>query len=221
MFKILELSDLFVDACVRDESNNLMFLSVYGRDTAIHQLLAAFHLGRSDGGFDSMRLRDEDTGTVHPVSVQRPDRLTKHTGRLPSNLFGNLVHVWVYDPVMLQPDKGSGTAWVILDEALGQDSRNRLIELIWSSYKALSPIPLLDSWQEVVLRATEDSCLEFMEGSPFPPLGNVTAVRVTIPESFSDDVSAMVSAEMIGIAGEEARWMDKARQLQQPQQEAA
>lgn len=221
MFKILELSDLFVDACVRDESNNLMFLSVYGRDTAIHQLLAAFHIGRSDGGFDSIRLRDETNGTVHPVSVQRPDRLAKHTGRLPGNMFGNLVHVWVYDPAMLQPDKGSRTAWVFLDEAFGQDSRNRLIELIWSSYKALSPIPLLDSWQEVVLRATEETCLDFMEGSPFPPLGNVTAVRVTIPESLADDISAMVKAGMVGIAGEEARWMDEARQQLKPKWEAA
>jgi len=59
-----------------------------------------------------------------------------------------------------------------------------------------------------------------MEGSPFPPLGNVTAVRVTIPESFSEDVSAMVRAGMIGIAEEEARWMEEARQQQQKREAA-
>ena len=40
LFKLRELSDLFADACVRDEAGQLMFLSLYGRDTAIQQLLA-------------------------------------------------------------------------------------------------------------------------------------------------------------------------------------
>lgn len=222
MFKIMELSDLFVDACVRDESNNLMFLSVYGRDTAIHQLLAAFQLGRSDGGLESIRLQDEMDGKVHPVSVMKPDRLTKHTGRLPTNLFGNLAHVWIYDPALLQPDKASKTAWVFLDEAIKEDASDRLIDLVWASYKAMSPIPLLDSWREIVLRASEASCLTFLEATPFPPLGNVTAIRVTMHESFPEDVSAMVRAGMIGIAGEEVRWMDQLReQVNNQQQEAA
>lgn len=211
MFKLLDLSDLFVDACVRDESNNLMFLSVYGRDTAIHQLLAAFQLGRSDGGLETIRLKDESTGEIHPVSVSKPGRLTKHTGRLPRNLFGNLIHVWIYDPVMLQPDKASRTAWVVMDEPFTGESRDRLLGLIWSAYKALSPLPLLDSWSEIVLRATEGSCVTFMQGASFPTLGNVTAVRVTIPESFTEDISTMVKEGMIGINGEEIRWLDQAR----------
>lgn len=212
MFKFMELSDLYADACIRDESNNLMFLSIYGRDTAIHQMMAAFQLGRSEGGLHAFRLLDEGSGQVHPVSIGQSDRLTKFTGRLPrENLFGNLVHAWIYDPVLLQPDKASRIAWILMDEPFSEASRDHLQRLVWEAYKALSPLPLLDSWREVVLRATESICLTFMEATSFPPLGDVSAVRIALPDSFADDLSSMVKSGMVGIEGEEARWIESAR----------
>ena len=39
MFRIKELGDVFVDACVRDQAGQLMFLSCYGRDGALHPSL--------------------------------------------------------------------------------------------------------------------------------------------------------------------------------------
>ena len=74
---------------------------------------------------------------------------------------------------------------------------------------------MLDSWQEVVLRATQEKCIRFLEASSFPPIGRVTAVRVNLPDTFQDDVSAMVRAQMIGIEGEEVAFMTQARNAAQ------
>ena len=159
------VGDVIADACVRDESGKLMFLSLYGRDTAIQQLLAAFTLKETNGGISEFRLStvtDDGVQTIERVEVGDPDRLTKFNGRLPKeNLFGNLVHTWIYDEVLLKPDRSNKTAWLMLDEPFTTSSRPRLIQGIWSLYKTLSPVPLLDGWSEVVLRATQGECVSF------------------------------------------------------------
>ena len=79
LFKLKELSDLYADACVRDESGQLMFLSLYGRDTAIQQLLAAFTLKVTEGGLSAFHLQDPE-GQAHVVYVGNAERLEKFTG---------------------------------------------------------------------------------------------------------------------------------------------
>lgn len=207
LYKLMELSDLYVDACIRDESGELMFLSIYGRDTAIQQFLAALALKDDNGGFSSFRLSlDDQEGvqTIEKVHVSNPDRLEKFSGRLPKeNLFGNLVHTWIYDPVLLRPNKSSKSGWLMLDERFTPASRNRVLQGVWALYKTLSPVPLLDEWMEVVLRATKQECVSFLDNGSFPPLGEVTAVKVSLPDSFSATISAMVKAGMIGLGGQE------------------
>lgn len=45
LYQIEEFSDIWADACLRDSEGRLMFLSVYGRDGVLMQMLAAFELG--------------------------------------------------------------------------------------------------------------------------------------------------------------------------------
>jgi hypothetical protein len=216
LYKIMELSDLFADACICDEAGELMLLSLHGRDTAINQLFAAFELGDREGGFSAIRLLNESEGTQRRVSVRNTSRLTKFSGRLPrDNLFGNLIHCWIYDPAIIKPDKGARSGWVLLDEPFSPAVKPRLLQAVWSMYQTLSPVPMLDSWQEVVLRATQEKCISFLEASSFPPIGRVTAVRVNLPDTFKDDVSAMVQARMIGVEGEEVAFMTQARKAAQ------
>lgn len=211
LFKILELSDLYADACIRDASGDLVFLSLFGRDTAINQLLAAFQLGDRDGGFSSIRLLDEASGIKHQVSVRLASALTKFSGRLPKGkLLGNLVHTWVYDPALVTPNRASRTGWVLLDECLGgEGATEHMIDRVWAMYQHLSPVPLLDSWKEVVLRASEDRCLTLMNSTEFPPLGRVSAVHVSLPDEFGDFVSQLVKQGAVGIAGEESVFMER------------
>ena len=113
MYKLLEVSDIFADACVRDDGGNLLFASLYGRDGALLQLMSAFSLKRDAGGLDGFTLVD-DAGERHVVSVPDVDRLDKLSGRLPkANLFGNLAHTWLYDKRLVKRDYVNRIAWVI------------------------------------------------------------------------------------------------------------
>lgn len=195
LFKLRELSDLFADACVRDEAGQLMFLSLYGRDTAIQQLLAAFTLKVNEGGFDSFHLQDP-AGEAHLVHVGNADRLEKFTGKLPrDNLFGNLVHLWLYDPALIRPDRSNRVAWVLVE---GVNDPSARTEAIWSRAwwlcKLLSPVPLLDTWQAPVLARTGNEVVTLMAQTPYPPLGRIAAARVSLPDHFPETVSGMVKA---------------------------
>lgn len=165
MFKIVEMSDLFVDACVRDEAGQLLFMSCYGRDTALQQLLAAFQLKSSSGGLDWFRLEGATSPTrAETVFVGDPGRLEKFSGRLPrENLFGNLVHSWIYDPAVLRADFSNRSAWVVDPVAWSENLRDQLRARVWQTYQTLSPVPLLEHWCEPLLRATADDCVTLMQ----------------------------------------------------------
>ncbi len=203
LFKLKELSDLYADACVRDESGQLMFLSLYGRDTAIQQLLAAFTLKVTEGGLSAFHLQDPK-GQAHVVYVGNAERLEKFTGKLPrDNLFGNLAHVWLYDPALIRPDRSNRVAWVLVDSV--QHASNPL-EVIWDRawdlYKLLSPVPLLDAWQHAVLSRTGSEVVTLMRETVYPPLGRIGAARINLPESFPETVSGMVKVGELTLANQ-------------------
>jgi hypothetical protein len=200
LFKLKELSDLYADACVRDESGQLMFLSLYGRDTVIQQLLAAITLKVTEGGLNTFHLEDPD-GQGHVVYVGDADRLEKFTGKLPrGNLFGNLVHIWLYDSVLTRPDRSNRVAWVLVDDVQDETSRREAIwRRIWELYKLLSPVPLLDAWEAAVLSRTSGEVVTLMRETAYPPLGRIDAARIRLSDSFPKTVSGMVKAGEVAL----------------------
>lgn len=207
LYKITEIADLFVDACLRNDSGELMFLSVYGRDTALQQFIAAMQLRSNDGGIISFSLKPTEANNEPArifVNVGNPDRFEKYSGRLPKdNLFGNLSHIWIYDPVLIRPDKGTKTGWVILNQSSeSAESKNLLTEGIWLLYKKLSPVPLLDDWKEEVTRLHNAICVTWMTDSNYPPVGKISAARLMIDDQFASLISSMIKSGQIGINGE-------------------
>lgn len=201
MFKVKELSDLFADACICNESGELVLLSCYGRDTAVQQLLAAFYLKPAEGGLGAITLVDEMgkcDGAEYRIVV-KSDRLTKVTGRFPrQNLFGNLVHTWIFDPVIQKPDPALRSAW-LLDASEGTPV-SALRPRIWELIKELSPVPLLEHWGEVILSSVP-GLVRNLEESAYPPIGPVRALRVNLPEDFPDLVSSLVMNGQLQLAG--------------------
>ena len=196
------MSDVFVDACVRDTSGNLLFLSCYGRDTALTQLFAALSLIPTAGGFAQVTLIDDD-GDTHRVGIAGADRFRKLAGRLPKeNLFGSIAQTWIFDPVVLNPDRSNRLGWVLLD--LGTSGKAHAVQCeidgrVWAMYQVLSPVPLLPAWEQPIRAAMQEAVLD-MQASPFPALGRVSALRVHLPDDFGDQVSKLVKAGVIGIA---------------------
>lgn len=194
LFKIKEVSDLMVDACLRNEAGELMFLSIYGRDTGLQQLLSMFTLKPGNGGLDCFNL--VETGVERPRShrvwVGNTERLEKLSGRFPrENLFGNLSHMWIFDPKVRQPDRSNRCAWV-LAVADPQDESAVGAEPIWNMIKHLSSVPLMEHWQHSIREAMWGSIVQNLSESTYPPLGNIGAVKVSLPEEWPEQVSRLV-----------------------------
>ena len=204
MFRIKEVADVFVDACVRDEEGRLLFLSCFGRDTAIQQLFAAFYLKPTEGGLEVFHLV-EPSATAHAagdsVRVGNAERLQKLAGRLPrENVFGNLAHTWIYDPVIVRPDRATRTAWVLDPQSSADSKCDQVLSRVWEVFKLLSPVPLLDEWQPTLMKACFDDCVKDMSASDFAPLGRISAHKVTVPDSFAGTVSALVKRGDLALA---------------------
>ena len=196
LYPINELQDIFVDACVRAPSGELVFVSVFGRDGAVQQLYASLHLGIQEGGIRQLTLLDPDTNQpLAAVPVGDPRRLDKYSGRLPKdNLFGNLVHTWIYDESLLAPSKAAGSAWLLIDRETQVHDDASLKAHVWSLIEQLSPIPLLPHWRTPVLDALGSQLVSHLDDTPYAPVGRIRASRVTLPDAFAEAISAFVAS---------------------------
>jgi hypothetical protein len=188
MYLLHEQSDVFVDACVSDHRAQLLFISVFGRDTSIQQLMARIHQRVNQGGVDHLSVASTMQGRpLLRVLVGDPLRLDKVTGRCPKNLLlGNLLHAWIFDPCVLQLDQANGCGW-LLDHG-EEPEPAQLARRLWRLLQELSPVPLLDHWATTVL-AHIDACGAVKRP---PRLGPVTALRLELPDGFVPWVSQCV-----------------------------
>ncbi|HNK51745.1 MAG TPA: hypothetical protein PKX75_22295, partial [Nitrospira sp.] len=97
LYRIDECPDVMADACVGDDQGNLIFLSIWARDTAVQQFLARLTLGRDEQGLDQFHIITDQGGSV-PVFIGNVDRLEKRVTRAyRRTLFGSLSNVWLFD----------------------------------------------------------------------------------------------------------------------------
>ena len=68
LYRIDECPDLMADAYVGDEQGNLVFLSIWARDTAVQEFLARLTLGRDEQGLDQFHVITEQGASI-PVFV--------------------------------------------------------------------------------------------------------------------------------------------------------
>lgn len=150
LFRIIECSDLMADACVCDDHGNLVFLSVWARDTTIQQFLAQLTLGSDQDGLDRFDLVCEEPGDESdPVTVLVGDvrRLEKRATRVfRRTLFGSMINLWLFDRCCVKPDKSNSTALALLRR---DDDHRR--DRLWKLVQETCPLPLLDHWRDTVM----------------------------------------------------------------------
>lgn len=217
LWGIREFSDVFLDALVRNEAGQFMFASLYGRDTAIQQLLAAFSLPVTSGGVDRITLKPVEAPprpgdgvagvvTLYPETPAGEDhrgiafigdasRLTKLAGKLPRrSLFGPVSHVFIYDPLVIDPDTANGRAWVLTFGNDGQDHR----QSVWAMIQRISPVPLIETWREPVLAALGEKIVTDLNAkATWPALGPIQASLIDLGEHFSQAISLLVKNQVL------------------------
>jgi hypothetical protein len=173
LYRLAECQDIMADACVCDDTNRLVFLSLWGRDTAVQQFLARLELSPSeDDRLDQFHLVSAEN-TAIPVGVPDTDGLKKITTRAyQRTLFGSLVHSWLFDFRCIRPDKANSSALSILPK--GHPNRT---QRIWSLVQDTCPLPLLSHWSDTVLELlmSQDMLLSL----PFA-LGQVEGIRIKL-----------------------------------------
>jgi len=146
LYRIDECPDLMADGCVGDEHGNLVFLSIWARDTAVQEFLARLTLGGDAQGLDQFHIVTEQGGAL-PVFVGNVENLEKRITRAyRRTLFGSLTNVWLFDRRAVKPDKANASALALLP----RDSNHRL-DRLWLLVRDTCPLPLLDHWREIVL----------------------------------------------------------------------
>jgi len=146
LYRIDECPDLMADGCIGDEHGNLVFLSIWARDTAVQEFLARLTLGRDEQGLDQFHIVTEQGGSL-PVFVGNVDNLEKRITRAyRRTLFGSLTNVWLFDRRCVKPDKANASALALLP----RESANRT-DRLWTLVQDTCPLPLLDHWRGTVL----------------------------------------------------------------------
>lgn len=204
IFRMIEVADIFVDACLRNEAGELMFLSFYGRDTSVQQLKARIQLGRHEQGITAFTLRDTESqlsSDNHYIQIGDPNRFELYSGRYSvGNLYNNLCHGFIYDPVLIKPSKSAQSGWVIMEP--GSDNNEQMLNNLWQVYKQLSSIPLLDEWKEVVMARVNDCFVTMLKSSTFPPIGRIDGAHLVLESRFETVITDMLRKGEIGINGE-------------------
>ncbi|WP_256669132.1 hypothetical protein [Pseudomonas sp. MN1F] len=169
LFQIEECPDLYVDACVFDEQRNLVFMSAWGRDTALQEFLARLTLGREENGIEQFHILVD--GRSIPVFPNH-DLLEKRTTRqFRGTLFGSMVHLWLFDRRASAPDQANHFAFALLE-------RNEAPhQWLWPLVIETCPLPLLQHWREPVMEVlTQHRMLTALPGT----IGNVCAWRLAL-----------------------------------------
>lgn len=175
---------LFADAVIFNEDGRLLFLSAFGRDTAVQELLARLSLPAGDRLRLSNLWISRHGDAYEPLAARD---LQKIMGRVPDSIFGKLVHLFLYDPVCAEPDRESRTASLLVPH--GSDSTMPL----WQLVRQVSHLPLLDHWRAPLLeQLTATGMIR-----PLESLGRLQGFGVELANGYEDLVSGLVQSGVL------------------------
>jgi len=195
LYQVDECPDLYVDACVCDEQRNLVFLSVWGRDTAIQEFLARLTLGREERGLEQFHIVVD--GRSLPV-FPRVDMLEKRTTRqMRGTLFGSLLHLWLFDSRCMAPDRANHVAYALIEADANPQQR------LWPLVMDVCPLPLLQHWHEPVMELlVQQEMLQRLPGSTGP----VTAWRLSLHlDRLEAELGQLIRQNVLDTSSDQAR----------------
>jgi len=195
LMQIDAIPDLYADAALVNAYDKLLFLSLWGRDTAIQEFLAGISLANEEGGINSFFLktgkRDSGESIRKLVQIGESKRLNHHSGRMPaSNVFGgDMAHLWVFDRLVTDPDLANRRT-IAISRAVDTASVSTVSQSrIWHLTKAICHLPLLDHWAEtIVKRFYEREWIKDFNG-----IGVSGAlIDLSLSEEVEDEISSLI-----------------------------
>lgn len=146
LWRLTESSELFLDGYVAD-GNRAVFLSLWGRDTAIHELMAKLTLPIAEGGWNGLTLLKDGDSVGLTLDRERLAKRTTRTYR--QTRFGSLLNLWLFDQRCQDPDRANRQCYAIFNE---RDSHQDKSAMLWSRLCDLAAFPLLNHWRPTVVQ---------------------------------------------------------------------
>ena len=147
-----DVQDVHVDSYLSLDGQ-LAFLSCFGTDTFIQELLAKMSTSKDQGGFGGSTMTFYGQGgSAHPVGLAKDHDLERRSTCMPpQSVFSTrLVHLQLFDPVLIRPDKAARRAALIRRNA-GEEAWSA--DQLWTLVRETMPLPLLDEWQADLIDA--------------------------------------------------------------------
>lgn len=182
---ISAIRDLFVDALLTDDSGHLIFMSVWGRDTALQEFIARLQLPLSENGIRDFRVIGEQSTKTKYVQIPNVDSLEKMSAKTSRNtVFGQLTQLWIYDKLVAQPDRANHRAIMLYQPG---DIPNP-----WPLVRSVCHLPLLDHWRDAFLdRCRRQSWLRDLEGI------GIQGVIVEMDDAVEDVITEMIRKRVL------------------------
>lgn len=198
LLSVREFADVYVDAAVRDTDGELLFLSLFGRDAMLLQLLAALTLPVTQGGQNRLTLIG-DGNQRHSIAVTHADRLEKLSGKFNTQLFGEVGHLWLYDPLAINFDRSNRRALLLR----ANESEAAFEQRCWATICLLSSVGLMEHWCAPLLEALGEHLLVRLAAGSAPPIGAVDGVRVELGDHFEAMISIAVANGGLQLSAED------------------
>jgi len=100
----------------------------------------------SEGGMTSFNVQGDDyQNQLRKVftRIGNIESLEQMTGRVHTDILGELVHCWLYQRDIIKPDMANHRALLI---SMDDESLN-----LWNLVKTICPVPLLDHWENQLI----------------------------------------------------------------------
>ncbi len=149
-YTISEINDVFVDAFLTDENSNLLFLSIWGRDTAVQEFIARLTISNHEDSIKDIRVNNGKNGEADRIiNIPPANILDKYSSRVGSDIYQNLTQVWIYDKCVMKPDLANRRVYQMF-------TQSQKCPDPWPLIKSVCHIPLLDNWREPIIQKFMD-----------------------------------------------------------------
>jgi len=149
LFELSELSGVFTDAALTDDTGNLLFISVWGRDIAMQELLGRLQLPKSENGIRELNIQGESLNKK--LQIPNVDDLDKTAYKVTKpTIYGELTQMWIYNKIAINPDLSNHRALMLYAE----DDRK---PDLWPLVKSVCHLPLLDHWEDAFIKKCFDN----------------------------------------------------------------
>ncbi|OCG64118.1 hypothetical protein A9G48_04125 [Gilliamella sp. wkB18] len=137
-----DIPDLKCDCCIANNDSELIFLSVWGKDTAMQELCAKLTIGETTKhGLTDIKLNH------HRVFLAEGKHYAKRTLKVTKTLFGSLIHAFIFDKRIIEPNRDSNSMISIYKVEDVSTRHNRYFDAI----KTLSSVPILEHWADEIV----------------------------------------------------------------------